>query len=120
MKVKLISAQLTTGNIPEQRVPDRRYKRGYRVVSESQMTYLLRMRLSNPNNQFRIGENVRTHYGIFKVINVNKMVEGGEIQLLQHYSRLVGNEFEFNAEIDVMSAGYSVGEGSDCSQPKQP
>lgn len=112
MKVKLITISLQTGHVPEVSKADKRFKKGYRIISEGFMTYQMRMRLGNPNGQFRISENIRTSYGMFRVIATNFLPIEPEMDLLQCKMIEKGSSFEFNAEIDIMSAGYTIGEGS--------
>lgn len=118
MKVKLISAKLTTGHVAGIQKPDRRFKTGFRLIGEPYMTYSLSLRLSNPKGQFRVGEMVRTQYGNFRVVATNFLPLDGEMDLISVYASMKGSDFELNAEVEIMSAGFMVSEGSDYSTPR--
>lgn len=115
MKVKLISAKLTTGYCKGKTKPDRRFKTGVRIISEPYMYYNLTLRLTNPGGRFRVSENILTQYGAFRVVSCNFLPLDGEMELRQLYATLPGHTFEFNAEIEVASAGFVCGESASYS-----
>lgn len=112
MRVKLISAKLRTGFVPEKTKPDKRYKSGYRVISEGYSTYIIHLTTTNPRGELRIGQTVRAPWGNFRVVSTNFLPLDGEVNMIQLQSMYQGNDFEFNAEFDLLPLAFAIGEGS--------
>jgi hypothetical protein len=116
MKVKLICARLKTCHVFIKGVVDRRFKTGYRVIPEDYMGYELRLTLSNPDGHFRMAETIITQYGNHRVISVDN--KNNQIDLIQFRSVERGDHFIFTPEIEILSGGYSIGEGSFTTTPR--
>lgn len=115
MKVKLISAKLTTGHSPEKTKSDKRFKSGFRVIEEGYMTYTLGLKLGNTKGYFRVSDTVQTPYGLFRVVSCNFLPVDPEMVLISVYAWSKGSEFEFTQEIDVSMAARPFSEGSSYS-----
>jgi len=112
IRVKLISAKLHTGFMPTVTKPDKRYKKGYRVISEGYTNYQLRLRTTNPKGQLRVGQTVQTPWGQYRVIINNFLSLDGESEMIQCCMVEKGCDFEFNAEFDILPLVFTIGEGS--------
>lgn len=112
MRVKLISANVLTGFIPEVTKPDKRYKKGYRVISEKRNTYQIKLKTTNPKGELRLHQNVQAPWGLFRVVGKNFTMPDGELEMIQCRAIEYGNNLEFNAEFDILPLGFTVGEGS--------
>lgn len=110
MKVKLISVNVAIGHTNEITTPDRRFKKGYRVLTPEHTGYQLKFRLSNPDGRFRTHENIITEYGYFRVVSIDNSI--GCMDIMQCKMIEIGNNLNFNAEIDIRSGGFTAGEGS--------
>ncbi len=116
MKVKLIIAKVKTGFSPEVTMSDKRYKRGYRILQEAYMTYSLHLCLENPGFYFRVGDAVRTEYGLFRVVSRDLVNEEPKMNLISFHPYNTGNKFEFSHEIDVSLSVRAHIEGSSYTQ----
>lgn len=112
MKVKLISAKLKTGFVSEKTKTDRRFKKGYRVISKGYSTYELKLKCTNPNGGLKMANSVSTPWGQFMVVKLNFLPIDGEAELIQLMACEIGNDFEFLPEFDVVLLAETFGEGS--------
>ncbi len=120
MKVKLITAEINCKPINIVGKPDRRFKSGWRVKPDLYVGYEIKLRLDNPLGRFRVHEIIITEYGKFLVT----AIVGGVLSAANDPDRFemvltqciaverYVKPFIFNAEIDIMSGGYTVGESS--------
>lgn len=109
MKVKLICARLNTRHVQVNGIIDRRFKTGYRVLPQGWLGYELSLTVSNPDGYFRKSEFIITQYGKFIVIASNAVDQTIDLRQLMTIER--GDSFVFTPEIEILSAGWSVGEG---------